>query len=64
MTDMQPAAFRTPWREQKSKLRAKFPSLTEGDVTFVYGQKNEMLEKLARKLGITEDELSRIIASF
>ena len=51
------------WDEQKSKLKQKFAALTESDLLFVKGKKEEMLEKLQKKLGKTKEELFKIIGA-
>jgi uncharacterized protein YjbJ (UPF0337 family) len=49
------------WEEQKGKLKQKFASLTDNDLLFVEGKKEEMMGKLQIKLGKTKDELNKII---
>jgi uncharacterized protein YjbJ (UPF0337 family) len=49
------------WEEQKEKLKQKFAALTENDLFFSNGKKEEMIEKLKVKLGITKEELLKII---
>ena len=49
------------WEEQKEKLKQKFAALTENDLFFSDGKKEEMIEKLKVKLGITKEELLKII---
>lgn len=49
------------WEEQKEKLKQKFAALTENDLFFSDGKKEEMIEKLKIKLGITKEELLKII---
>jgi uncharacterized protein YjbJ (UPF0337 family) len=49
------------WEEQKGKLKQKFASLTDNDLLFVEGKKEEMMGKLQIKLGKTKDELHKII---
>jgi uncharacterized protein YjbJ (UPF0337 family) len=49
------------WSDQKSRLKKEFPALTEKDLFFEIGKKNEMLAKLEVKLGKTKDELHQII---
>lgn len=49
------------WNEQKTRLKKEFPVLTEKDLFFEIGRKNEMLAKLQIKLGKTKEELQRII---
>lgn len=50
------------WNEQKGKLKQKFASLTDNDLLFVEGKKEEMLGRLQVKLGKTKEELRLIIA--
>ncbi len=49
------------WNEQKGKLLQKFAILTDNDLMFVKGKKEEMLGRLQIKLGKTKEELHRII---
>jgi len=49
------------WNEQKTRLKKEFPALTDKDLFFQIGRKNEMLGKLQVKLGKTKEELQRII---
>lgn len=49
------------WAEQKTKLKAKFPVLTDADLTYENGKKDEMLSKVEKKLGKTKQELHDII---
>jgi uncharacterized protein YjbJ (UPF0337 family) len=49
------------WNEQKSRLKKEFPALTDKDLFFELGKKNEMLEKLQVKLGKTKEEMQQII---
>jgi uncharacterized protein YjbJ (UPF0337 family) len=51
------------WHEQKGKLIQKFASLTENDMMFAEGKREEMLGKLQIKLGKTKEELKRIITN-
>jgi uncharacterized protein YjbJ (UPF0337 family) len=49
------------WDEQKGKLKQKFAKLTDNDLMFLEGKKDEMLGKLQIKLGKTKEELHKII---
>lgn len=49
------------WDEQKIKLKAKYDTLTDDDLNFEEGKKQEMMGKLQVKLGKSESELSEII---
>jgi uncharacterized protein YjbJ (UPF0337 family) len=51
------------WKEQKVKLQEKFPTLTDTDLRYEEGKKNEMLAKIQVKLGKTKEELASIIAA-
>jgi len=51
------------WAEQKGKLKQKFAELTDDDLLYVEGKKDEMLGKLQIKLGKTKEELHTIISS-
>jgi uncharacterized protein YjbJ (UPF0337 family) len=50
------------WNEQKGKLKQKFAALTDNDLLFEEGKRDEMLGNLQLKLGKTKEELRRIIA--
>ncbi|MBK7171937.1 MAG: CsbD family protein [Bacteroidales bacterium] len=49
------------WNEQKGKLKQKFGFLTDNDLMFEEGKKDEMLGKLQIKLGKTKDDLHKMI---
>lgn len=49
------------WEEQKGKLKQKFAALTENDLLFQEGMKEEMIGKLQIKLGTTKEDLLKII---
>jgi uncharacterized protein YjbJ (UPF0337 family) len=49
------------WNEQKGKLKKKFPILSDKDLTFETGKKDEMFGKLQIKLGKTKEELHKIV---
>ena len=51
------------WNEQKGKLKQKFAMLTDNDLMFAEGKKDEMLGRLQVKLGKSKEELHKIIAS-
>ncbi|MGE0638519.1 MAG: CsbD family protein [Bacteroidia bacterium] len=51
------------WNEQKGKLKQKFATLTDNDLMFAEGKKEEMLGKLQIKLGKTKEELHTILSS-
>jgi uncharacterized protein YjbJ (UPF0337 family) len=51
------------WKEQKGKLKEKFAALTDNDLLFAEGKKEEMIGRLQIKLGKTKAELDKIIAA-
>jgi uncharacterized protein YjbJ (UPF0337 family) len=51
------------WNEQKGKLKQKFAALTDNDLMFKEGEKDEMLGKLQLKLGKTKEELLKLIGN-
>ncbi len=50
------------WNEQKGKLKKKFAMLTDNDLMFLEGKKEEMMGRLQVKLGKTKEELRTIIS--
>ncbi len=51
------------WNEQKGKLKQKFAELTDNDLMFEEGKRDEMLGKLQIKLGKTKEELFELIGN-
>ena len=51
------------WNEQKGKLKKKFAVLTDNDLMFQEGKKEEMFVKLQIKPGKTKEEFHKIIAT-
>jgi uncharacterized protein YjbJ (UPF0337 family) len=51
------------WHEQKGKLKQRFAQLTDDDLLFEEGKKEEMLGRLQIKLGKSKEELEKIIES-
>ena len=50
------------WNEQKGKIKQKFAILSDDDLMFAEGKKEEMFGKLQKKLGKTKEELHKIIS--
>ncbi len=50
------------WDELKGKLKVKYATLTDNDLMFAEGKKEEMLGRLQIKLGKTKEELHKILA--
>ena len=51
------------WDIQKGKLKQKFATLTDSDLLFAEGKKEEMMGRLQTKLGKTKEELHKLIAA-
>ena len=51
------------WNEQKGKLKQRFAVLTDNDLIFEEGEKEQMFVKLQNKLGRTKKELRKIFAA-
>ncbi|MFT6826810.1 MAG: hypothetical protein ACJA2S_004335 [Cyclobacteriaceae bacterium] len=49
------------WNEQKGKLKKQFALLTDNDLMFEEGKKDEMLGNLQVKLGKTKEEFHKIL---
>ncbi len=60
---MNPTELKGNWNEQKGKLKKKFAVLTDNDLMFEEGKKEEMFGKLQIKLGKSKEEFDKIIAS-
>ena len=60
---MKNAEVKGVWNEQKGKLKQKFAVLTDNDLMYKEGKKEEMLGKLQIKLGKTKSELHEIISA-
>jgi uncharacterized protein YjbJ (UPF0337 family) len=51
------------WNEQKGKLKQKFAELTDNDLMFEEGKKDEMFGRLQIKLGKSKEELHKLLNS-
>ena len=51
------------WSDQKTKLKAQFSTLTDADLQYENGKKDEMLARIQTKLGKTKEELATLIAA-
>lgn len=50
------------WNQMKGKLKQKFAMLTDDDLLFAEGKKDEMLGRIQVKIGKTKAEFDKIIA--
>ena len=65
MTDLTttPVSVTGNWDEQKEKLKAKFANLSDADLQYENGKRDEMLKNLQVKLGKSKEELATIISA-
>ncbi len=56
-----PTELKGNWKELKGKLKQKYAEITDNDLLYHSGKKDEMLGKLQIKLGKTKEELHNII---
>ncbi len=49
------------WNVVKGKLKQKYASLTENDLTYVEGKEDELLGRLQKKTGKVREELVKEI---
>lgn len=52
-----------PWEEVKEKLLEAEPHLTEADLAFEQGNEDELLKRLAKKMGRTTEQVKGWIES-
>lgn len=53
--------IRGNFNELKTKLKQKYSNLTDADLTFSQGNEGELVTRLSKKLGKTEDEITDLI---
>lgn len=53
--------LKTDWEIQKAKLKQSFADLTDNDLMFLDGKKEELLGRLEKKLGKSKEEIRKII---
>lgn len=56
-------AIKGSWNEAKGKLKQKYGSLTDDDLTFPEGKEDEFLGRLQKRLGKTKEELRKELRS-
>lgn len=54
--------LRKNWKETKEKLKIKFVKLTDNDLLFETSDQTEMMDKLQKKLGLSKEEIQKIIS--
>jgi len=59
---MNKSGLKVEWEEKKGKLKQKFAQLTDNDLLFAEGKKEEMLGRLEIKLGKSKEDIFKIIS--
>lgn len=54
--------LRMNWNDIKENLKMKFAKLTDNDLLFEEYQKAEMMNRIQKKLGLSKDEIQKIIS--
>jgi len=54
-------SFKGNWNEVQGKLKQKYANLTDDDLMFAEGKQDELIGRLQKKLGKTEDEVRKIL---
>lgn len=49
------------WNELKGKLKEKYGELTDDDLVYAEGQKDQLLGRLQKKTGAAKDELTKFL---
>jgi uncharacterized protein YjbJ (UPF0337 family) len=60
---MKSTEYNGNWEKQKGVLKQKFAALTNNDLMFAEGKKDEMFGRLQLKLSKTKEELRKIISA-
>jgi uncharacterized protein YjbJ (UPF0337 family) len=50
------------WKQMAGKLKQQFATLTDDDVLFVEGKEEELVGRLQKKLGKTQEDIRDLIA--
>jgi len=58
---MSKLSFKGNWNEVQGKLKQKYANLTDDDLAFAEGKQDELIGRLQKKLGKTEDEIRKIV---
>ncbi len=54
---MEKLQIKGKWNEVKGKLKQKYASLTDDDLTYVEGKEDELMGRLQKKTGKSYEEL-------
>jgi uncharacterized protein YjbJ (UPF0337 family) len=53
--------FKGEWNEVKGKIKQVYGDLTDDDLTYAEGKHDELLGRLQKKLGKSQDEIRKFI---
>jgi uncharacterized protein YjbJ (UPF0337 family) len=59
---MNTTEFKGDWNQMKGKLKQKYAQLTDDDLLFTEGKKDELYGRLQSKLGKSKEEIHKIIS--
>ena len=57
------APVKGTWNVQKSKLKEKFSILSDEDLKYENGKRDEMLSRVRIKIGMTKEEFTLLLSS-
>ena len=57
-----PIELKGNWNETKGRLKQKYAILTDNDMLLAEGKQDELLGRLQVKLGVTKEEIHKIIS--
>ncbi len=52
------------WNIAKGKMKQKWASLTDDDLTYVHGQEEELLGRIQKRTGETRENIERTIKEY
>lgn len=58
---MNMSIFKGNWNELKGKLKQRYSTLTDDDLLFEEGKEDELLGRLQKKLGKTNEEIRSML---
>lgn len=51
------------WNDKKEKIKQKYQFITDDDLAFMDGKEREMVDMLGYKIGVTAEEMRKIIVT-
>jgi len=49
------------WKDLRGKLKEKYSQLTDDDLAYVEGQEEQLIGRLQKRLGQTQEEVKQLI---